>query len=154
MQRAVGGKDAAQRSKTSVGVGEMVEHPGANDLVEGLPELADALDRQLVQIEVPQAMLLLKAARMAQTGWADIDRRHMGMRLGEGIFCGLRRPTTSDQDPSVWPRLFQRPQQKRLRPEPVGVPIAIAARRKIADRRRIRVGIVKRANRLGAIGRG
>lgn len=131
----------------------MVQHARANDLIECLAEFADALDLKSMEIEIAKTMLFLKTARMAQTGFTDVDRRHMSVRLGERILCGLRRPATGDQDLSVWPRLLQRPQQKRLRPAPMRVGIAIAAWRKIADRRGIRVGIVKRANRFGTIGR-
>jgi hypothetical protein len=52
MQRAAWREDGAQRSETRVRVGEMMEHPGANDLVEDLAELAYALDRELVETEV------------------------------------------------------------------------------------------------------
>ncbi len=89
MHRAVGGKDIAQRPQPCVRVGEVVQHARANDLIECLAELADALDLKSMEIEIAKAMLFLKTARMAQTGFTDVDRRHIGVRLGERILCGL-----------------------------------------------------------------
>ena len=55
LHRATGRKDIAQRPEAGIRVGQMVEHAGADDLVEGLAELPDLLDREPMQIEVSQA---------------------------------------------------------------------------------------------------
>ena len=62
---AVRRKHAAQRSKAKIGVGQVMEHTGTDDLVEHLVEFPDRFDRQLMKIEVSQAVFSLKIARMA-----------------------------------------------------------------------------------------
>jgi hypothetical protein len=42
----------------------MVQHAGADDLVEDLSETADVFDRKPVEIEVPEAVFSLKFARL------------------------------------------------------------------------------------------
>ena len=52
---AIGRKDTAQRPKADIRVGQVVEHAGADDLVEHLAELPDLLDREPMEIEISQA---------------------------------------------------------------------------------------------------
>ena len=61
----------------------MVEHAGADDLIEASPKLPDLFDRESMEIEVSQAVLSLKIPRVAQAGFADVDRRDTSIRLAQ-----------------------------------------------------------------------
>ena len=64
----------------------------------------------------------------------------------------LGRSTARNQDLSIWPLFFRWPQQKGHRPTPIRVPIERTVLIQVADRRWIRVALVKRAHRVGWIG--
>src|SRR5271167_1428822 len=121
----------------------MVEHAGADDLVEQLAEFPDLLDRHPMKIEVLQAIFSLKIARVAQAGLADVDCRYTSIGLAQRMDGSLRRSTAGDQDFSICSRLLRRPQQKGQCPTPIGLPIELAVPIEVADRRRIRVALVK-----------
>ena len=104
VQRAFGPKHVAQGAQTAVRVGQMVQHPGADDLVEGLPELLHTLDRQLVQIEVREPVLALQLTRAAQADGADVDARNVRLGLDERVARRLRGAAARDQDLPVSPR--------------------------------------------------
>src|SRR5208282_1152961 len=121
----------------------MVEHAGTDDLVEHLPKLLDLLDREPMESEVLQAIFSLKIARVAQAGLADVDCRYTSIGLAQRMDGSLRRSTAGDQDFSICSRLLRRPQQKGQCPTPIGLPIELAVPIEVADRRRIRVALVK-----------
>ena len=129
------------------GSGKMVQHAGTDDLIECPAELPDLLDREPMEIEVSQVISLLKIARMAQAGLADVDCRYPSVRLAQRIDGSLRRSTAGDQDLSIWPLLLRRPQQQRHRPASIRVPIELAMPIEVAKRRRIRMAFVKSAYR-------
>ena len=78
----------------------MVQHAGADDLVEDLSETANVFDRKPVEIEVPEAVFA-KLARVAQTGFADVDR-DTRVRLAHRVNGGLGRAAAGDQDLAIW----------------------------------------------------
>src|SRR5580692_7137801 len=114
----------------------MMKHACANDLVERLAQLPYPFDRKPVELQISYVMLLLKISGVAQTCLADVDRGDARVGLHERMTRGLRCAASSDKDGSIGTRLFQRPQQQRLRAPPL----------------RIRMRLVERANRLGALG--
>ena len=57
---AIARKDITQRAKTLVRIAQMVKHARADDLVERLAKLPDALDRKLVELQIPYVMLVLE----------------------------------------------------------------------------------------------
>ena len=61
----------------------MVEHAGADDLIEASPKLPDLFDGEPMEIEVSQAVLSLKIARVAQARLADVDRGHVSIGLAQ-----------------------------------------------------------------------
>jgi hypothetical protein len=65
LHSATGRKDIPQCPKAGIRIGKMVEHAGADDLVECPAELPDLVDREAMQIEVSQAVFLLKVALVA-----------------------------------------------------------------------------------------
>ena len=97
-------------------------------------------------------IFLLKIARMAQAGFADVDCRHLSVRLAQRMDGSLRRSAAGDQDLSICPRLLRWPQQKGQCPTPIRVPIELAMPIEVVDRRRIRVALVKSAHLVGWIG--
>jgi hypothetical protein len=87
----------------------VVEHAGTDYLVECLAELIDLLDRQPMQIEVLQAILLLKIAGVAQARLADVDRRYPGIGLAQSMDCSLGCSAAGDQDLPICLLLLGRP---------------------------------------------
>ena len=55
----------AQRAQPGVRIGKMVQHAGADDLVERRSQLADALDRQLVDLEIVELVFALERLGVA-----------------------------------------------------------------------------------------
>src|SRR5580693_4174394 len=103
----------------------MVKHARANNLVERLAKLPDPLDRKPVKLQISYVMLLLKISGMAQACFADVDRGDTRVGLHQRMTRGLRRAAAGDKDGSIATRLFQRPQQQRLRAPPLRIAIAI-----------------------------
>src|SRR6266851_461846 len=101
----------------------MVEHTGTDDLVEHLAKLLDLLDREPMESEVSQPIFSLKIARVTQAVLADVDCRHTSIRFAQRMNGSLGCSAAGDQDLSICPWLFSRPQQKRQCPAPIGVAI-------------------------------
>ena len=76
----------------------MMEHAGANDKVEGPPELGDFLDREPMRFQVRQIVFSLKFARVAQARLADIDRGDPGIGFAKRISGGLRCTATGHEN--------------------------------------------------------
>ena len=130
----------------------MVEHAGADNLVERLAELLDLLDREPTEVEISKAVLSLKLARVTEACFADVDSGDMRIGLAHRMGRGLRGSTTGDQNLPPCPLNFRRPKQKRERSPSIGIPIELAMLVEVAQRRRIRVALVERPHFLGAIG--
>src|SRR5205823_10660182 len=106
----------------------MVEHAGADDLVEYVTQLADPLDSEPMEIEISQSILLLKIARVSQARLADVDCRHTSVRFAERMNGRLGRSAAGDQDLSICRRRLRWPQHQGQSPTPVGVPLEVAVR--------------------------
>src|SRR5690349_12345421 len=130
----------------------MVEHAGADDLVECLAELPDPLDREPMEIEISQSIFSLQIARVAQAGLADVDCGDPCIGFTQRMNGSLGCSAAGDQDLSICPWLLRWPQHEGQCPTPIGVPIEVAVPIKVADRRRIRVVLVEGAHRVGRIG--
>ena len=76
VQRPVLRQRRAQRPQAEVRVGQMVQHAGADDLVEDLSETPYVFDRKPAEIEVPEVVFSLKIAGVAEAGLADVDPDH------------------------------------------------------------------------------
>jgi hypothetical protein len=98
VHRPVWTQDVPQRSQSTVRIRQMVKHSGADHLVEGVSELADVLNRQLMKLEILESILLLELARITQARLADIDGGDSGVRLAEGVPRCLRGAATSHKD--------------------------------------------------------
>ena len=73
VHRAVGLQHVAQRAQPRIGISEVVQHARAHDQVERRFQLADALDRQLVHLEVGQLVLAPQLFGAAHAGGAEVD---------------------------------------------------------------------------------
>src|ERR1700746_974138 len=62
----------AKGAKTMIRVGQVMQHSRTNHQVEGASNLADALDRELMQLEVLKIVLALEIAGVAQARVADV----------------------------------------------------------------------------------
>src|SRR5215469_6985275 len=152
MQRAVGGENIAQRPKADIRVGQVVQHAGTDDLVESPAEFSDRFNREPVEFEVAQVIFLLKPARMAEAGFADVDCRHPSNGLAQRMDGGLRGPATGDQDLSICPRLLGRPQQKGERPTPIRIAVELAVPVEVGQGCGIGVRFVKCPHLVGRTG--
>src|SRR5271154_5356823 len=131
----------------------MVQNAGADDLVEDLSETSDVFDRKPVEIEVPDAVFPLKLAGVAEAGFADVDRGDTRVRLAHRMNNGLRRAAAGDQDLAIRRRLSRRPKEKRHRPSAIRIAIELAMPVEVAERRRIRMALVKGPHFVARTGR-
>ena len=97
MQRPIGLEDAAEGAKPGVGIGQVMEHAGADDLVELLAELSDVFDRQPMEFQIAQFVFALQLARVAEARLADVNSRHMSVRLAHRVSRGLRGAAAGDE---------------------------------------------------------
>src|SRR5271166_3572008 len=123
----------------------MVQHAGADNLIENLSEAPDLFDCEPVEIEVSESIFSLKIARVAETVFADVDRGHLPVRLAHGMNDGLGGAAAGDQDLARrWP--LRRPKEKRHRPPTIRIAIELAMPVEVAERRRIWMALVKGAH--------
>jgi len=54
-------QNIAKGTQTQVGIWQVVEHAGANDLIERESKLPNVFNRQLMDLEVLQVILLCKS---------------------------------------------------------------------------------------------
>ena len=114
-----------------------------------MPERSHFLDRQPVQVEIFEAVLVLQEAVVVERGLADVDRHdpRAGIRVGE--HGRLVRAAAGDQDVEVRPILAVGPE------EPGGVggieplPVAGQPRRQVPDRLGIDPLLVLAGNDVG-----
>jgi hypothetical protein len=101
-----------------------------------------------MEIEVSQVVFSLKITRVAQAGFADVDRRHPSIGFAQPMDRRLGRSTAGHQDLSIGPGLLRWPQKKGQCPTPIRVPIEIPVPLQVSNRRWIRVAFVKSAHHV------
>ena len=111
MHRAVRFQHVAQRGKSRVGVREMMQNAGAHDLIEAGPQFVNALDRQLVDLEIAQAVRAAKLLGTADAGRADVDGGHLRRGPAHGVPGRLRCSAAGDEDGKVVPIRSGRPEE-------------------------------------------
>jgi hypothetical protein len=99
-----------------------------------------------MESEVSQSIFLLKIARVAKAGFADVDCRDPSIRFTQRMNGSLGCPAAGDQDLSICPLPLRWPQEKGQCPTPIRVAIEVAVPIEVFDRRRIRVALVKSAH--------
>src|SRR5262249_922025 len=130
-------------SETGVGVGKMMEDPGANDVIEARLQLVYPIDGEVMDLESAQLVLLLEFLGTAHARRAEIDAGDASPRPPQGI-PGRLGWAASRKEEGVIPPVGKRgPEKMMIRaaflwvlPEPSIVLEAV-------DRRRIRVSFVK-----------
>src|SRR5271163_4279447 len=149
--RAVRSEDIAERAKTFVRVGQVMQHAGANHQIERSTKFGDALDRELMQFEIFKIVLALKIPGVAQARVADVDRRNSRIGLAERIFRGLRSTAASDQDLLVFTWSLVGPYQVELGSATERILVQVDMLVQIGERRRIGHPLVKVADFLAAV---
>ena len=99
----VGRQHLVQRPQALVGVGQVMQDPGADDVLEAAPQFGRSLERQLPKLEVLDAVLALKLHRLLDAGGADIDADHLRPWPAQRDLGGLRGAATGHQDAAVVP---------------------------------------------------
>src|SRR5262249_2309282 len=94
---------AAQSSKPRIGVGKMMEHPGADDVIEGPLQLVYPIDGELIDLEGAQVVLSLEFFSTADARRAEIDAGNPSARPPQGIPGSLRRAASRNEDGVVFP---------------------------------------------------
>ena len=111
MHRSVRLEHAAQSSEPRVRVRKMMQHPGADDLIEARPQLAYALDRKLADLEIVQVVFSLEFLGAAHARGAEVDTHHLGLGPAHGMLGRLRGPATGNQNRVIFPIGSGRPEQ-------------------------------------------
>jgi hypothetical protein len=139
----------AQRGKARVGVLEMMQHTGADDLIEAGPQLVDTLDRQLADFQIRQAVRAAKLLGTADAGLADVDRDHLRVGPAYGVPGGLRCATAGHEDGKVVPIGFGRPEEVVVSETPMLIEPELSVRLKARDGPRIGIPVVEVADLCG-----
>src|SRR5262245_689718 len=98
MHRAVRFQHAAQSSEPRIGVREMMENPGADNLIEVRFQLVYPLDGKLADLEIVQVVFPLELLGRAHTGCAEVDAGDLSRRPTHGMLGSLRCSAAGNQD--------------------------------------------------------
>jgi hypothetical protein len=98
MHGAVRLEHAAKTSEPSIGVGKVMEYPGADDVIEALPQLMYPIDGELIDLESAQVVLSLEFLGTAHARGAEIDAGNRGPRPPQGIPRRLRCAASRNKD--------------------------------------------------------
>jgi hypothetical protein len=79
----------------------VVKHPGRDHEVIVALERSHFLDRQPVQLEVFEAVLVLQEAVVVERGLANVDRHDPGLWVREREYRGLVGAAAGDKDVHV-----------------------------------------------------
>jgi hypothetical protein len=143
MHGPVGFEHAAKSPEPRIGVGKMMEYPGADDVIEASSQLVYPIDGELIDLETAQVVLSLEFLGTAYAGRAEIDAGNPSPGPPQGIPRRLRCAASRNEDGVVFPMGKSGPEKMMVGamflwvlPEPSVVLEAV-------DRRRIRVPFVK-----------
>src|SRR5262249_51352926 len=148
MHSAVRRQDAAQRRQADIRIVQVVQHAGADDLVEHPAQLPHLFDRQAMKVEISQAVFALQLPRMAEAQLTDVAGGDMRGRFPQRMDCSLRRPTTCDQNLAIAAWLLYRPQQQRPCPAALRVAIELNVPIEITQRGWVGMLLVERPYRV------
>ena len=85
MHRPVRVEHVAQYPERRLRVREMVQNARTYDLVERHLQVADPIDRQLMDLEIGQVVLAPEILRVPHARRAEIDPDHTGRRATRGV---------------------------------------------------------------------
>jgi|GEM_PF-4685608 len=98
MHRTVRFEHAAQNSEPRIGVREMMENPGADNLIEAHFQVTYPLDGKLADLEIVQVVFPLELLGTAHTRCAEVDAGNLSRRPTQSMLGCLRCPATGNQD--------------------------------------------------------
>ncbi len=102
VHRSVWLEHIAQSRQTCVGIDEMMQNPGADDLIEALLQLACLLDSQLLYLKVLEIVFAFQIFCSAETYPAEVNTCDLRLRPSHRILRRLRRSTTGDENRKVF----------------------------------------------------
>ena len=121
-----------------------MEDAGAEDQIEGQRQAVDALDRQLMELEVVEVVSVFELAGVPQAGVTDVDGHDPCRRVPTRVSGRLRRAAASDQDGLLVRQRPVGPGEMELRPAPAGLERLVLV--EVRNRRRIGQPFVEVAN--------
>ena len=154
----------AQCPKRRHGVREMVENARTHNLVERHLQLADTIDRQLMDLEIGQVVLAPEILCVPHARRAEVDSDNPRRRTARGVFRRLRCSAAGDENRARFRVRLLRPEKVKVCAASVLVLPAPLIIVEIVDRPRIRKPFVEVFNsgrhvmagsrfRLPAVGR-
>ena len=146
VHRAVRREHVAQRAQPRVGIGQVMQHAGADDVFEGSPEFGGVARRQLAHLEVLEVVLALEFLREARCSFALTSMpTTLRVRPAHRVVRGLRRAAAGDQDAAVVAIRFVRPEEMRF-----GAPARVVPKPavgvQVVYRRWVRMHLVERTH--------
>lgn len=75
----------------------MMQHAGADYLIEAGTEIANSLQRKLVDLQVVEFVLAFELLGVSYAGDAEIDAGDARRRPADRIFCRLRGSAAGDE---------------------------------------------------------
>ena len=101
--RAVRFERPAQSAEPRIGLREMMENPGADDLIEARFQVACPLDGKLADLEIVQAVFPLELLGTAHARCAEVDAGNPSRRPAQGMLGRLRCPAAGNEDGLILP---------------------------------------------------
>src|ERR1700722_11309074 len=89
----------------------MMEHSGADNLVESRPQLHHTIDGKLMDLKIGQAIFTLERLRPLHTRRADVDAGDLSCRPAERMLRRLGSSTAGDKNGIVFFVRFGRPKE-------------------------------------------
>ena len=111
-----------QGPQPRIGVGQMVQHAGADHVVEALAEFGGALHGKLAHLEVGERVLALQLLRERDALGADVDPDDLGAGPAQRIVGGLGGAAAGDQYAAVVAVGLGRPEEMGIRRVGAGRP--------------------------------
>jgi len=110
MHRSVWFKHSSQRTEARIRIGEVMENPGAHDLIETQSQIVDPLDAKLMNLEIFQVVFSLELFRMAHARGTMVDAGNLSRRPTQRMLRSLGCSATCNEDGLVfsiragWPK--------------------------------------------------
>jgi hypothetical protein len=142
-QRSAGFEQTAQNAEARVGVFQVMEDSGANNLIEARIQFVSPLDWKLVELEILQVVFALEFLGAAHTGCAKVDTGHLRVRPAQGMFGCLRRSAAGNKYGMIFSKSSGRPKQMIIGAAPFAIPPKASITVKAVNRPRIWVALVE-----------
>src|SRR5579862_2808828 len=134
---------APQSTKACIGIGEMMENPGAHNLIEAHTQFVHLLDGKLVYPKILQIVFFPEILRTPHTSCTAVDARNLSRRPAHCMLDRLRFPATGNEDGLIFSKRAGRPKQVIVRAQPLPILPEQLIFVEVIDWRRIRVAFVE-----------